>query len=126
LLVSIHNDQGLISARWKALKKAYVQLPRLGRFAVALLTLGITWLRAIPIDILRLKPFRTVNAWRSYSKQHGMSPWHDVVDWAGYPFEVAKPEEIFEFYRRRGLCLQHLKTCGGGKGCNEFVFLREQ
>jgi 2-polyprenyl-6-hydroxyphenyl methylase/3-demethylubiquinone-9 3-methyltransferase len=126
LLVSIYNDQGATSARWKALKKAYVQSPRPGRFAIALLVLGITWFRAIPIDILRFKPFRTVNAWRSYSKQRGMSPWHDVVDWAGgYPFEVAKPEEIFEFYRRRGFCLQHLKTCGGGKGCNEFVFLRE-
>ncbi len=127
LLVSIYNDQGATSARWKALKKAYVQLPRPGRFAIALLTLGITWLRYIPRDILRLKPLRTVNAWRSYSKQRGMSPWHDVVDWAGgYPFEVAKPEDIFEFYRGRSLRLQHLKTCGGGKGCNEFVFRKER
>jgi len=127
LLVSIYNDQGVTSARWKALKKAYVQLPRPGRFAIAVLTLAITWLRYVPSDILRLKPLRTVNAWRSYSQQRGMSPWHDVVDWAGgYPFEVARPEEIFEFYRGRGFCLQHLKTCGGGKGCNEFVFRKER
>jgi 2-polyprenyl-3-methyl-5-hydroxy-6-metoxy-1,4-benzoquinol methylase len=127
LLVSIYNDQGVTSARWKALKRAYVRSPRPGKFAILLLTLGITWLRCIPIDILRLKPFRTVSEWRSYSKQRGMSPWHDVVDWAGgYPFEVAKPEDIFEFYRDRGFRLQHLKTCGGGKGCNEFVFLKER
>ncbi len=55
-----------------------------------------------------------------------MSPWRDVVDWVGgYPFEVAKPEEIFEFYRDRGFQLQQLKTCVGGLGCNEFVFLKK-
>ena len=55
-------------------------------------------------------------------QDHGMSPWRDVVDWVGgYPFEVAKPEEVFEFYRDRGFNLVTLKTCGG-RGCNEFVF----
>jgi 2-polyprenyl-6-hydroxyphenyl methylase/3-demethylubiquinone-9 3-methyltransferase len=53
----------------------------------------------------------------------GMSYWHDVVDWiGGYPFEVAKPEEVFHFYRRRGFVLRQLKTCAGSIGCNEFVF----
>ena len=44
----------------------------------------------------------------------------------GYPFEVAKPDAIFEFYRRSryGFELVHLKTSGGGHGCNEFVFAR--
>ena len=54
-----------------------------------------------------------------------MDPWRNVVDWVGgYPFEVAKPDEIFEFYRQRGFELQRLKTCAGGHGCNEFVFVR--
>ena len=52
-----------------------------------------------------------------------MSPWHDIVDWVGgYPFEVAKPEPIFGFYRDRGFRLQALKTCAGGLGCNELLF----
>jgi 2-polyprenyl-6-hydroxyphenyl methylase/3-demethylubiquinone-9 3-methyltransferase len=52
-----------------------------------------------------------------------MSPWRDVVDWVGgYPFEVARPEEIFEFFKSKGLVLGKFKTCGGGHGCNEFVF----
>jgi 2-polyprenyl-6-hydroxyphenyl methylase/3-demethylubiquinone-9 3-methyltransferase len=42
----------------------------------------------------------------------------------GYPFEVAKPEQIFEVFQARGWRLQKLKTCGGGLGCNEFVFSR--
>jgi 2-polyprenyl-6-hydroxyphenyl methylase/3-demethylubiquinone-9 3-methyltransferase len=54
-----------------------------------------------------------------------MSRKHDLVDWVGgYPFEVAKPEQIFDFYRDRGFELTRLKTCGGGLGCNEFVFRR--
>ena len=48
----------------------------------------------------------------------------DVVDWVGgYPFEVAKPEEIFEFYESRGFKMRALKT-DGGKGCNEFLFVK--
>jgi 2-polyprenyl-6-hydroxyphenyl methylase/3-demethylubiquinone-9 3-methyltransferase len=55
-----------------------------------------------------------------------MSPWRDVVDWVGgYPFEVARPEEVFEFYRDRGFRLVTLKT-NGGRGCNEFVFAKEE
>ena len=54
-----------------------------------------------------------------------MSPLRDVVDWVGgYPFEVARPEQIFDFYRNRGFLLQRLKTCYGQLGCNEFVFRR--
>ena len=40
----------------------------------------------------------------------------------GYPFEVATPEQIFDFYRARGFSLTRMKTCGGSLGCNEFVF----
>jgi len=127
LLVSIYNDQGLASSCWRKLKKAYVRSPWPGKAAILGVTFVLTWLRCVPRDILRLQPLRSVKAYRSYSQQRGMSAWHDLVDWAGgYPFEVAKPEEIFEFYRSRGLRLQRLKTCGGGKGCNEFLFLRER
>ena len=52
-----------------------------------------------------------------------MSAWTDLVDWVGgWPFEVAKPEQIFEFFRARGFDLVYLSTCGGGLGCNEFAF----
>jgi 2-polyprenyl-6-hydroxyphenyl methylase/3-demethylubiquinone-9 3-methyltransferase len=54
-----------------------------------------------------------------------MSAWRDLVDWVGgYPFEVAKPEEIFDFYRNKGFRLDKLQTCGAGLGCNQFVFTR--
>ena len=48
-----------------------------------------------------------------------------VVDWVGgFPFEVATPEQIFDFYRQRGFSLERLLTCGGTLGCNQFVFRR--
>jgi 2-polyprenyl-6-hydroxyphenyl methylase/3-demethylubiquinone-9 3-methyltransferase len=54
-----------------------------------------------------------------------MDLWHDAKDWVGgYPFEVAKPERIFDFYRNRGFELQRMKTCAGGLGCNEYIFRR--
>ena len=56
-----------------------------------------------------------------------MTPWRDLVDWVGgYPFEVASPEAIFNFYHRRGFDLEGLTTRGGGLGCNEFVFVNSK
>jgi 2-polyprenyl-6-hydroxyphenyl methylase/3-demethylubiquinone-9 3-methyltransferase len=56
-----------------------------------------------------------------------MSRWHDIVDWVGgYPYEVAAPEEIFEFYKARGFALAKIKCKGVGLGCNEFVFERRR
>jgi 2-polyprenyl-6-hydroxyphenyl methylase/3-demethylubiquinone-9 3-methyltransferase len=56
-----------------------------------------------------------------------MDLWRDLLDWVGgYPFEVAKPEQIFDFYRDHGFELERIKTCGGGLGCNEYVFARRE
>jgi len=56
--------------------------------------------------------------------RRGMSYWYDFIDWlGGYPFEVARPEEVFAFYRARGLEPRRLTTCGGRMGCNQFVFI---
>jgi 2-polyprenyl-6-hydroxyphenyl methylase/3-demethylubiquinone-9 3-methyltransferase len=47
------------------------------------------------------------------------------VDWVGgHPYEVARVDEIFEFYRRHGFRLKKLRSTSG-LGCNEFVFVRE-
>lgn len=51
----------------------------------------------------------------------------DLIDWVGgYPFEVARPEEVFDRLSGHGFELRRLKTCGGGLGCNEFVFRRKR
>ena len=55
----------------------------------------------------------------------GMSMFRDWFDWlGGYPFEVARADEVFRFCRELGFTLRDLKTVGGGWGCNEFVLQR--
>ena len=50
-----------------------------------------------------------------------------MIDWlGGYPFGVARPEEVFHYFHDRGFALDELKTCGGRMGCNEFVFSRQR
>jgi len=123
LYISIYNDQGRASRYWKAVKQAYIQLPRSLKFLVLGPVFVRLWSGPIIRDFLRGKPFYS---WRNYGKERGMSAWRDIVDWAGgYPFEVARPEEIFEFYRNKGFILRQLKTCAGSHGCNEYVFFKE-
>lgn len=120
LFIAIYNDQGKWSRRWTKIKALYNRSSKPMRF---LLVTGVcvgTWWKRWLKDLLRLRPFET---WRNAGRARGMSAWRDVVDWTGgHPFEVATPEQIFDFYRRRGLVLEKLKTEGGNSGCNEFVF----
>ena len=70
-------------------------------------------------DLTRGHPFAS---WRYYSSTRGMSPWHDLIDWVGgYPFEVARPQDVIQFEKSRGfeLVASHPTS---GLGCNEFVF----
>jgi hypothetical protein len=47
----------------------------------------------------------------------------EKLDWVGgCPFEVAKPEEIFDVFRARGFTLQKMRAESGDLGCNEFIF----
>ena len=120
LMIAIYNDQGRYSRGWMAIKQAYNRLPRALRFLVLLPAFLRLWGPRTVADLFTGRPFRT---WRKYSQERGMSPWRDVVDWVGgLPFEVAKPEEIIEFFMRRGFRLARLRTCAGGHGCNEFTF----
>jgi SAM-dependent methyltransferase len=122
LFISIYNDQGTASRRWLAVKRLYNRLPGPLRYPLVGGVCWLLWWRRILKDFLLGRPFRS---WREVKHSRGMSAWRDVVDWTGgYPFEVAKPEQIFDFYRDRGFLLTGLKTCGGSLGCNEFVFQR--
>jgi 2-polyprenyl-3-methyl-5-hydroxy-6-metoxy-1,4-benzoquinol methylase len=123
LFVAIYNDQGGNSRRWRSVKKFYCSGP-FGRSVVC--AIAIPWFagRRFVIDCLKgNNPF----AWyRHYKDRRGMSPVHDWRDWlGGYPFEVARPEEIFRFYRDRGFALMELTTKGALAGCNELVFVRQ-
>ena len=121
LAIAVYNDQGRMSKHWLLVKKTYNRLRPGFRWLVLWPAFIRLWGPSLVRDLISGHPFHT---WSDYCEIRGMSPWRDVVDWVGgYPFEVAKPEAIFEFYQRRGFTMVGLNTCGGGHGCNEFVFL---
>lgn len=127
LFIAIYNDQGGWSRRWRFLKRTYNKLPNGLKPIFASLVLGPREIRFLALATLSGKPWAYFGNVLHYAEHstRGMSYWHDLVDWVGgYPFEVAKPEEVFDFYKGRGFALRELKTSGGGIACNEFVFER--
>jgi SAM-dependent methyltransferase len=119
LMIAIYNDEGGPSRRWTWVKRQYNSLPRWLRFPVLLIFFFAIYWRPMLKDFLLLRPFRFV---RDYGQGRGMTIWRDLEDWVGgYPFEVAKPEELFEFFRDRGFVLTKLRTVNN-LGCNELVF----
>lgn len=125
LFISIYNDQGSASKRWTWIKKKYINGNKITRLLLIIYSLFRFWGLTFTFDLLRTGNFLT--SWKSYGKNNrGMSPMHDLIDWVGgYPFEVAKPEDVFEFFKSKGFRLEKLKTSGGGITCNEFVFMKE-
>lgn len=123
LFISIYNDQGPLTRMWTRVKRFY------NRGALASgLVVGVFVpyfiLRGLLADVLRFHD--PTRRYRTYKNDRGMSVVHDWIDWlGGYPFEVAKPEEILDFFRVRGFELLRLKTVAGSLGCNQFVFGRK-
>lgn len=114
LFVALYNDQRWLSAYWKRVKVAYNK--------------GAFWRWVV---IATHAPYfmgrhavRTLLT-RSATRRRGMDAWHDMLDWlGGLPFEVARPEQVLEFYRRRGFILERMTTVDGRLGCNEFALRR--
>jgi 2-polyprenyl-6-hydroxyphenyl methylase/3-demethylubiquinone-9 3-methyltransferase len=125
LAISIYNDQGSRSAAWGRVKRTYNRLPAALRPAFTAAVMGPRESLIFAKCAVRGDPGTYLRSWTEYERERGMSRWHDMVDWVGgYPFEVAKPEQVFEFLRAKGCRLERLVTCGRGLGCNEFVFTR--
>ena len=127
LFIAIYNDQGGWSRRWTLLKRTYNKLPGFLKLPYTILVMGPRELRSLLLSCLSGKPGAYINNIVTYSKQsaRGMNYWYDLIDWiGGYPFEVAKPEEIFDFYKQKGFTLAQLKTDGGNIGCLQFVFVK--
>ncbi len=126
LHLAIYNDQGGWSVRWRHLKRIYNALPDLLKLPYTLLVMGPRETRLAMIALVQGQMGDYLRSWSAYERQRGMSRWHDMIDWlGGYPFEVAKPEEIFDFCHSRGFELEHLKTSGCSIACNEYVFRRK-
>jgi 2-polyprenyl-3-methyl-5-hydroxy-6-metoxy-1,4-benzoquinol methylase len=125
LFVAIYNDMGSQSRRWKWIKRTYNQLPGVLQSPFAALTIAPSEIKQALTSLLTLRPGNYLRSWTRYENNRGMTKWRDIVDWVGgYPYEVATPEQIFDFYVDRGFSLSKLKCGGVGLGCSEFVFVR--
>lgn len=119
MFIAIYNDQGFWSRVWLRIKRLYVEAPmalKPGVLVGGWLLLKLLHWRSTIREItrtIRQKPSR------------GMSSNVDLVDWVGgYPFEVARPDDVFATCQAAGFTLEKLRTVGGGPGCNEFIFRR--
>lgn len=117
LFIAIYNDEGGISRFWTRVKRLYCS--------------GIVGRWLVMATCIPYFAFRTAVKWIVSGREaaltpgsRGMSVYYDWVDWlGGYPFEVAKVEELLQFGRTRGFELENLKTTNR-MGCNELVFRR--
>jgi len=119
LIIAIYNDQGYKSLFWRKIKRFY----NLNK-----LTAGIVLISFLPLYtflnlIFGLFIYKDPTSnFRKYKKNRGMSIFFDWIDWlGGYPYEFAKPEDIFRFFRSKGFTLINIVTTNS-LGCNQFVF----
>jgi 2-polyprenyl-3-methyl-5-hydroxy-6-metoxy-1,4-benzoquinol methylase len=122
LFISIYNDQGSRSVFWRRVKRTYCSGPA-GRALVVAAFVPATVAYGALRDLLsRRNPLRR---YREYRRKRGMSIYYDWFDWlGGYPYEVARPEAVIDFYSPRGFKLLTIKTTQSN-GTNEFVFQRD-
>ncbi len=123
LFIAIYNDTGSQARRWHWIKKTYCRLPYVLKMPFAIAAILPDEAKNLFRSLMTLQPMNYIRSWTRYKNGRGMNRWHDIIDWVGgYPYEVATPDEIFEFYKKRGFSLTKIKTGGVGLGCNEFVF----
>lgn len=119
LLLALYNDQGLRSKAWHAIKRLYCSGTP-GRWLVGAAFYPLFSMYALWQD---LRNFHVPGTHaRQYVRKRGMSLFHDWRDWlGGYPFEVAKPEDVVRRLTTDRFELQR-QTLTLGLGCNEFIF----
>jgi len=120
LVIAIYNDQGRKSRVWRWIKKTYCRTPAALRAPLFLpIPLYFEARRALAALAQGKLPTRTPRE----QDARGMSLYCDWVDWlGGYPFEVAKPEEVVSFFEDGGFLTEKCVAVGGGSGNNEYVF----
>lgn len=114
LFIALYNDQGWISRYWSSIKYHYNHHPATRPLLIAMhapyLLVGRFVVRALSGRM---------------REDRGMSLWYDMIDWlGGWPFEVARPEDVLRFGSERGFDIVTERRVGRRLGCNEFVFLR--
>jgi 2-polyprenyl-6-hydroxyphenyl methylase/3-demethylubiquinone-9 3-methyltransferase len=119
LCMAIYGDQGRKTKRWWKVKKLYCS-GIFGKYLTCSIFVPYFFFRAVAASIIKRE-----NIFSKYKKNRGMSIVHDWFDWlGGFPYEVAKVEDIFHYYKDKGFTLQNI-VISPGLGCNQFVFVKE-
>jgi len=119
LFIGLYNDEGFMSDVWRKIKQIYCS-GLIGKVVTIGIFFPYNFLKYFTVDILRLR--NPIKRYTEYKNKRGMSIFYDWIDWlGGYPYEVAKPGDIFDFFSKNGFILAKLKT-GCGHAINEFVF----
>jgi 2-polyprenyl-6-hydroxyphenyl methylase/3-demethylubiquinone-9 3-methyltransferase len=122
LFIAIYNDQGWLSKFWLRIKSAYVA-NTLSKNLITLAFLPYFVGGYFAKNLLQGRLVNPFNFQRAGAGRRGMSRYYDMIDWlGGYPFEVASPEQIVEFYVQDGFETQRVASVGRKSGCNQFVF----
>jgi 2-polyprenyl-3-methyl-5-hydroxy-6-metoxy-1,4-benzoquinol methylase len=119
LFISIYNEQGLKSKIWHTIKRIY-NANVIGRSTVVAFFVPFYTCVYLVADLLSLK--KPSKRYAEYKKKRGMAMYYDWIDWVGgFPFEVATPKQLFDFYKAKGFSLSEITTTNRS-GCNEMVF----
>jgi SAM-dependent methyltransferase len=122
LVVAIYNDTGSQTVRWTRIKRTYGRLPGFLKTPFAIAVCAPGEMKSFARSLAGGRPAQYLRSWKASERRRGMSRWYDIIDWVGgYPYQAARADQVFRFYRDRGLSLTGL-VIGGGLGCNEFVF----
>lgn len=125
VFIAIYDDRGWRTTMWRGIKKAYNRLPRPLKTPFVFLILVPGQIKALLQSILTRRLNEYIQSWTQYSKNRGMSRWHDAVDWiGGYPYEVATAVQLIDFFKAKGFEVLQVKRPDYKLGCNELVFAR--
>jgi 2-polyprenyl-3-methyl-5-hydroxy-6-metoxy-1,4-benzoquinol methylase len=127
LFIAIYNDVGWRTTMWRWIKKAYNRLPTPLKTPFIFLILVPGQTKAVLQSTLTGRLNEYIRSWTQYSKNRGMSRWHDAVDWiGGYPYEVATAGQLTDFFKAKGFEVLQVKRPDYKLGCNELVFARHE
>lgn len=118
LCVAIYNSLGIKSRFWRKIKRYYCS-GSIGKVTTSSIFIPYFFTRTLISCLVRRK-----NIFSVYKQNRGMSITHDWIDWlGGFPYETAKVEDIFHYFRERNFELKNIKTTNSS-GNNQFVFIK--
>ena len=122
LCIMIYLDRGFYSVFWRRIKRLYCS-GTLGRWIVLGAFIPYFVVSGFCVDLLRGKS--PARRYTEYKRRRGMSKVHDWLDWlGGYPYEVATPKQLRDFYAERGF--QAVTERGQELGYVEILFERDR